>query len=270
MVGDGVNDILALKEADTSIAMASGSEATRNVSHLVLLDSSFASMPKVVSEGRRVINNVQSVAILFLTKTIFSIILTFVVLFLGKPYPITPSQLFIIDFLGIGIPAFFISLQPNNALVKGNFLKNVLKTATPGALAIVTQVFLIITFFNHRLGFTPFEQNALVVITASFTSLVVLYRLLKPFNVFRRTLFFILFSVALFAVLFLPEFFEFNSLIPYYIRMGNIEVNRLSFSSFVLLLLMLRSSAILIDIYRKVPYWLKEGSSWALRKLSGI
>lgn len=270
MVGDGVNDILALKEADTSIAMASGSEATRNVSHLVLMDSSFASMPKVVSEGRRVINNVQSVAILFLTKTIFSIILTFVVLFLGKPYPITPSQLFIIDFLGIGIPAFFISLQPNDALVKGTFLKNVLKTALPGALAIVTQVFLIITFFDKRLGFTPFEQNALVVITASFTSMVVLFRLLKPFNVFRRTLFFVLFSVGLFAVLFLPEFFEFNSLIPYYIRMGNIEVNRLSFSSFVLLLLLLRSSAILIDIFRKVPYWLKEGSSWALKKLSGI
>lgn len=270
MVGDGVNDILALKEADTSIAMASGSEATRNVSHLVLMDSSFASMPKVVSEGRRVINNVQSVAILFLTKTIFSIILAFVVLFLKEPYPITPSQLFIIDFLGIGIPAFFISLQPNDTLVKGTFLKNVLKTALPGALAIVTQVFLIITFFNNRLNFTPFEQNALVVITASFTSMVVLYRLLKPFNVFRRTLFFILFSVGLFAVLFLPEFFEFNSLTPYNIRMGRIEVNRLSFSSFVLLLLLLRSSAFLIDIFKKVPYWLKEAASWAFKKLSGI
>ncbi len=270
MVGDGVNDILALKEADTSIAMASGSEATRNVSHLVLLDSSFSSMPKVVNEGRRVINNIQNVATLFLTKTIFSIMLTIVILLLAKPYPITPSQLFLIDFLAIGFPAFFISLQPNNEIVKGTFMKNVLKAAFPGAITIVVQVLLIITFFNNRLSFSALDQSALVVITASFTSMVVLYRLLLPFNVYRRTLFFVLFLVVIFSVLFLPEFFEFSAIIPYYIRMGKIEVTNMSFNLFLLLLLMVRSSNIFINIFRRMPGWLSKAFSWSFKKLSGI
>ena len=109
MTGDGVNDILALKEADTSIAMASGSEAARNVSHLVLMDSNFSSMPKVVNEGRRVINNVQRVAILFLTKTIFSFMLSIIAILSKGSYPITTSQLFMIDFLVIGIPSFILA-----------------------------------------------------------------------------------------------------------------------------------------------------------------
>lgn len=270
MVGDGVNDILALKEADASIAMASGSEATRNVSHLVLLDSSFSSMPKVVAEGRRVINNVQNVAIIFLTKTIFSMLLTLIVLLINVSYPLKPSQLFIIDFLAIGFPSFFISLQPNNQLVKGTFLKNVLKKATPGALAMVLQAVLIITYFQNRLNFTPLEQNALVVITVSFTAMVVLYRTLKPFNTYRRTLFVVLFSIGTAAIILLPEFFNFSFLTKYYIRMGSNEIERLSFSSLTLLMLMLMSSPLLIDLFRKGPYWLKRGTSLTFKKLGEL
>jgi cation-transporting ATPase E len=270
MVGDGVNDILALKEADASIAMASGSEATRNVSHLVLLDSSFSSMPKVVSEGRRVINNVQNVATIFLTKTIFSMLLTLIVLALNVTYPLTPSQLFIIDFLAIGIPSFFISLQPNNKLVKGTFLKNVLKSATPGAFAMVAQVVLIITYLDYKLNLSILEQNALVVITASFTAMVVLYRTLKPLNTYRRTLFIVMFTIATLAVFLLPEFFNFSALTPFYIRMGMAEVELISFSCATLLLVMLLSSPILINLFEKVPHWIKVGTSWILRKLTGI
>lgn len=270
MVGDGVNDILALKEADASIAMASGSEATRNVSHLVLLDSSFSSMPKVVSEGRRVINNVQNVATIFLTKTIFSMLLTLIVLALNVTYPLTPSQLFIIDFLAIGIPSFFISLQPNNKLVKGTFLKNVLKSATPGAFAMVAQVVLIITYLGYKLNLSILEQNALVVITASFTAMVVLYRTLKPLNTYRRTLFIVMFTIATLAVFLLPEFFNFSALTPFYIRMGMAEVELISFSCATLLLVMLLSSPILINLFEKVPHWIKVGTSWILRKLTGI
>ena len=134
MTGDGVNDILALKEADTSVAMASGSEAARNVSHLVLLDSNFSSMPKVVSEGRRVINNVQKVAVLFLTKNIFTLLLIIIAIARRGVYPIQPSQLILIDYLVIGIPALILALESNNKRVEGNFLLNVIKKSLPGAL----------------------------------------------------------------------------------------------------------------------------------------
>ena len=137
MTGDGVNDILALKEADCSIAMASGSEAARNVSHLVLVDSNFSSMPKVVQEGRRVINNIQRVATLFLTKTIFSFLLALTIIFsayvldVKMAFPIELNQLMIIDFLAVGIPAFFLALESNNNVIRGNFLLNVLKKGFP-------------------------------------------------------------------------------------------------------------------------------------------
>ena len=137
MTGDGVNDILALKEADCSIAIASGSEAARNVSHLVLLDSNFGSMPKVVAEGRRVINNVTSVAALYLTKTIFSLLLAIQAMISGGVYPISTNQLILIDFLAIGLPSFVLALEPNNREVQGKFLFNVLKGALPGALTIL-------------------------------------------------------------------------------------------------------------------------------------
>lgn len=270
MVGDGVNDILALREADTSVAMASGSEAARNASHLVLLDSNFSSMPKVVNEGRRVINNVQKVAVLFLTKTIFSILLTILVLIFQKPYPLTTSQMIIIENLAIGIPAFFLSLEPNNSIVKGNFLNNILKTAMPGALALVTQAFFVITIFNKQMNFSLFEQNTLLVVSLSFTSMVVLYRLLKPFNIIRKLLYTALFSIGLFIVLFLPEFFETNALIPFYIRTGTVEIQRLNFNVAVILLLLLQSSVLLINFYSKIPFWIKEGFAKALKKLSSV
>src|SRR5690554_2559243 len=135
MTGDGVNDILALKEADCSIAMASGSEATRYVSHLVLMDSNFSSMPRVVQEGRRVINNIQKTSTLFLVKTIFSILLAILYIILGlqngnikMSYPFAARHLYMIEWFAIGIPATFLALQPNREIVKGKFLSNVLKS----------------------------------------------------------------------------------------------------------------------------------------------
>ena len=270
MVGDGVNDILALREADTSIAMASGSEAARNASHLVLLDSDFSSMPKVVNEGRRVINNIQKVAVLFLTKTIFSIFLTLIVLMANKSYPITPSQLFMIDFLVIGIPAFILSLQPNHDIVRGKFLPNVLKRAMPGALAIVLQIGIVMLYFANRMSLTLREQSTIIVITATFTALIVLYRSLKPFNTLRRVLFIIMFSTSFLAVVLLPEFFEFSALFPVYISTTGSVIDRLPFDNVLLLILLLQSSSFIIDFFAKFPGWIKRGASHALKKLSGI
>ncbi len=216
MTGDGVNDILALKEADCSIAMASGSEAARNVSHLVLVDSNFSSMPKVVNEGRRVINNVEHVATLFLTKTLFSTILLAFSLMMGVKYPIIPKQLMIIDFLVIAIPSFVLALEPNNSLVQGHFLKKVLKTAFPGALSVLIS-FLIVTLLTVPLeiGVVPdgasldlikyieSESSTIIVLSATFICLMVLFRVCRPFNLLRSVLFvsmFALFGVAYFIM----------------------------------------------------------------------
>jgi len=210
MTGDGVNDILALKEADTSIAMASGSEAARNVSHLVLMDSNFSSMPKVVNEGRRVINNVQRVAILFLTKTIFSFMLSMVAILSRGIYPITPSQLSMIDLLVIGLPSFFLALEPNTNQVRGRFLLNVLKRALPGALVVVINV-LIIFALTPILQIDKTQSSTLIVISATFTAMMVLLRVLRPMNMVRTILFVVMFTAFIAATIFAPDFFEFNS-----------------------------------------------------------
>jgi len=213
MTGDGVNDILALKEADTSIAMASGSEAARNVSHLVLLDSNFSSMPKVVSEGRRVINNVQRVSTLFLTKTIFSFLLAIVAIIRKGVYPIQPNQLILIDYLVIGIPSFFIALEPNNRLVVGKFLWNILKAALPGALVVMINS-LIIFAFQAPLAMSDKITETLVVISATVVSLTVLFRVSTPFNKMRRILFILMVAAFIFGIFFMPNFFQFVPIVP--------------------------------------------------------
>lgn len=219
MTGDGVNDILALKEADCSVAMASGSEAARNVSHLVLLDSNFSSMPKVVQEGRRVVNNVQKVATLFLSKTIFSFLLSLVILSMNymfnRPikFPIASNQLIIIELLAIGIPAFFLALEPNNNIIKGNFLGNVLKKALPGALVIVISI-LTIYSFEASLSLTN-KISTMSTIVATFASLMVLYRVCKPFTTSRRVLFgsmFVLYLMCIFIKPLSTGMFEFAKL----------------------------------------------------------
>lgn len=193
MTGDGVNDILALKEADISIAMASGSEATRYVSHLVLIDSKFSSMPKVVKEGRRVINNIQMTSTLFLVKTVFSVLLTIMFLALGALYPFEPIQLIMIEYFAIGIPAFFLALQPNDAPVKGKFIINVLKTTLPAALVV-----LIMNLLIHYI--TPLYNDVnnkelislfttMSILTTTSISMMVLFKVSRPFNWYRRILF---------------------------------------------------------------------------------
>lgn len=209
MTGDGVNDILALKEADCSIAIASGSEAARNVSHLVLLDSNFNSMPKVVQEGRRVISNVAKVAKLYLTKTIFSLLLTIVALIQGS-YPISTNQLLMIDFLCIGLPSVILVLEPNNEMAPKNFLSTIIKSALPGAIVIVIQSILVF-LLQSSLDMSSRVTSTIICITATFTCMMVLYETCKPFNnSIRKWLFGGCFSVFVFATLLMPSFFDFS------------------------------------------------------------
>lgn len=194
MTGDGVNDILALKEADISIAMASGSEATRYVSHLVLVDSQFASMPKVVKEGRRVINNIQMTSTLFLVKTCFSVLLTIMFLIIGGLYPFEPVQLSMIEIFAIGVPSFFLALQSNNKPVKGKFISNVLKTTLPAAFVVLIMN-VIIYYITPILNPTLTRPDSLrlyttiSILTTTSICLMVLFKVSRPFNWFRRILF---------------------------------------------------------------------------------
>lgn len=206
MTGDGVNDILALKEADCSIAVASGSEAARNVSHLVLLDSNFDSMPSVVAEGRRVINNVTSVASLFLTKTIFSLFLAIQALQTGT-YPISTNQLILIDTLAIGLPSLVLVMEPNNNPVTGKFLKNVIRKALPGALVILG-ISLITFAFADSLGFDNITLSSIIVIAATHICLMVLFKACKPFNTLRKFLCGFCYSAFVFFIVAMPSFLE--------------------------------------------------------------
>ena len=188
MTGDGVNDVMALKEADCSIAMAQGSEAAKNIANLVLLDSNFSHLPDIVNEGRRVINNIQRTASLFLVKTSFSVILGFLTLFFIPIYPFEPIQLTLISTVSIGIPSFFLALEPNHERVRGNFLRNVFSKALPGALCVVLSVF----YVYALTAIEPLSQeviSTLCVILAGCSSLAVLFRISRPFNMNRRIIF---------------------------------------------------------------------------------
>lgn len=188
MTGDGVNDVLALKEADCSIAMASGSDAARTVSNLVLLDSNFASMPQVVKEGRRSINNLQRSASLFLQKTIYSTVLGVLFIFLSASYPFEPIQLTFISSITIGIPSFILALEPNNERISGSFLANVLKKSFPSALTMILGV-LFLMLFKGPLNLTNPQVSTLSVIVAFAVGFMLMFKLCLPFNALRGALF---------------------------------------------------------------------------------
>ena len=181
MTGDGVNDVLALKDADCGIAMASGSDAACHAAHLVLMDSDFSSMPRVVAEGRRVINNIERAAALFLVKNIFSFFLTVILLFAPLPYPLTPIQLTMISAFTIGIPSFFLALEPNESLIKGRFMYNVLSKAFPGGLTNVAAV-LAVSIVSTLFGFSTEVMNTMAGIAVGFVGILVLAQICMPFD----------------------------------------------------------------------------------------
>ena len=179
--------------------MASGSEAARYVSHLVLMDSNFSSMPKVVQEGRRVINNIQKTSTLYLVKTFFSIILTIMYIILGMQegpirmsYPFSAKNLYLIEWFAIGIPSFFLALQPNRAIVQGKFLPNVIKSVVPGALTVVL-LHLLLNFIRIMPGFENLHANdavftTILTIVTTAVMILVLYQSSQPFNWLRKSI----------------------------------------------------------------------------------
>ncbi|MEG1825992.1 MAG: cation-translocating P-type ATPase [Gordonibacter sp.] len=188
MTGDGVNDTLALKQADCSVAMAAGSDAARNVAQLVLVDNDFASMPKVVAEGRRSINNLQRSASLFLVKTLLSMSLAVLFIFLPWQYPFQPIQMTLISAFTIGLPSFVLALEPNKDRIRGRFLENVIVKSLPGALCAVLNVVAVNVIGYTSLGLDYSQVSTLCVLLTAWVGFLLIVRLSIPFTPLRAAL----------------------------------------------------------------------------------
>ena len=211
MTGDGVNDILAMKKADCSIAMESGNDATKQIAQVVLLDSDFSHMPHIVAEGRRVVNNIQRSASLFLVKNIFSILLALTSTIFAFTYPLQASQMSLISGFTIGIPGFLLALEPNKERIRGRFLEVVLKNALPAAIVDYLAV-LVAVYCGRWLGLSHKEISTSSIVLLAVVGFIIIYKLIKPLN--RTKLAIILLSILgmSLAAVFLPTIFNLASL----------------------------------------------------------
>lgn len=213
MTGDGVNDILAMKEADCSIAMASGSDATAHAAQVVLLESDFSKMPQVVMEGRRVVNNIERSSSLFLVKNIFSFLMSIFAVIFSLTYPLQPSQITLISLFTIGLPSFFLALEQNKQRIQGNFLLNVLGKAIPGGITDMLIVgALVVCGTIFKLSPTDISTTAtLLLIVVGF---MVLFKISSPMNRFRQIIFCSSFAGMLIFSLFFSKLFSLTKISP--------------------------------------------------------
>lgn len=215
MTGDGVNDVLSLKEADCSIAMNSGSDAARNVSKLVLLNSDFEAMPSIVLEGRQTVNNIERSATLFLTKTMYASLLLILFLFINRSYPFEPIHLTLTSVVAIGIPSFVLALESNKNRIKGNFFTNVFSKAFPFSVTIVLNI-ISIMILTRIFNSTKLETSTLCVIMNAYVSFLLLFRISRPFNRLKLTLFISMILIFIIEVIFFKDLF---SLAPFNLKM---------------------------------------------------
>lgn len=214
MTGDGVNDILALKRSDCSIALASGADAARNVSHIVLLDNNFDHLPEIVGEGRRVVNNLQRTSSIFLVKTLFAMILTFVFTLASIiekdnniAFPFSTMNMYPWEIVAIGYAAFFLALQPNNEIIKGKFLENIFKKSLPAAAMMISSVLIVFGFHmldKYQLAYFGLDSFTITTYIAAIVfnvlSVVALYRIASPLDRYRKIVVFCI-GIGVFAIL---------------------------------------------------------------------
>ena len=221
MAGDGVNDVLALKEADCSIAMASGSEAASNAAQIVLLDSDFARMPSVVLEGRRVVNNILRSASLFLVKNLFSMLMTLFTFVAVSKYPLYPTQLSFLGTFTIGTPAFLLAMQPDKSRIEGHFLTNVVLLALPAALTD----FILLAVLNvagNCAGIGHEQLSTMCIMILLAVGMAALIRICMPLDKIRTGICILMASGAVFSVLFLRPLFALYPLSPVWVMVTGI------------------------------------------------
>lgn len=207
MTGDGVNDVLALRDADCSVAMASGSDAAAQAAQLVLLESDFSRMPDVVTEGRRVVNNLERSGSLFLVKNVFSIMTAIVAIVLSLTYPLVPSQISLVSMFTIGIPAFLLSQAPNHDLIRGKFVSNILRRSTPGGITDFILVALM-GLMGSIFSLSTEEIGTCATILLAVVGLQMIYRVTKkPFNWYKRSIIILCVAGMIFSFIFLPWLF---------------------------------------------------------------
>lgn len=229
MVGDGVNDVLAIKEADCGIAMANGADAAKHSAHIVLLDSQFSSMKEIFKEGRTIVANIEKVSALYLTKTIYSTGLSLIFSLIGKAYPFTPFQLSIISGFAIGYPSFFITLEKDVAMQSKGFLRHVLNTALPCGLSIIFYVLLSL-FLTSTLQLDLKTFNTLSYYMCVIVSFIVLYKVCLPLNKYRKAIFSICSICVVIALIFLARYLSIYALFD----LHSILIVPLAISSFMI------------------------------------
>lgn len=206
MTGDGVNDVLALKDADCSIAMAAGSDAAAQASQLVLLDNDFSHMPEVVQEGRQVVNNMERSGSLFLVKNIFSLLLSLFTLFAGLSYPLRSSQISLISAFTIGVPGFFMSQLPNTNRISGNFLGNIIRKALPAAITNFI-VIASLVMYGEVFDVSSIDISTASAILMAIVGFMILYHIVKPMDKFRWAILWGCVGAMIFCLIFMHGFF---------------------------------------------------------------
>ncbi len=206
MIGDGVNDVLALKDADCGIAMAAGSDAAKQTAHIVLIDSNFSSLKDVVSEGRTVISNISRVSALYLTKTIYSLLLCVIFIILRKNYPFIPIQLSLIGGLAIGVPSFLLAFEHHEEVIAKGFKKQVLSISLPAAI-LMTVLLVVAAFLKAPLGIGSTLASTINLIIGAAVSFMVLIRVCRPMTRLRFIMCIVLISLFVISILIAPKFF---------------------------------------------------------------
>lgn len=235
-IGDGVNDILALKESDCGIALASGISAARSVSEVVLTDSDFSILPGIVNEGRRVVNNIERVASMYLVKTTYSFLLSLLCIFLNHEYPFYPIQLSLISAICVGIPSFFLAIEPNYTKVKKGFLVKVFRNALPSGICVFINIFfLIMIAYIFKIDFDVFR--IVVVATTGYINLRLLYNISKPLSLIRKILVYSCF-IAFYGLLII-----FRDLLL---------INKISFISFLFIALLIFADIYLTEFFENI------------------
>ena len=238
MTGDGVNDVLALKEADCSIAMAEGSDAAKNIANVVLLDSNFAAMPEIVNQGRRVVNNIRTAASMFLIKTIFSVLLSLITIFFGDSYPFEPIQMSLISACAVGIPTFLLAQENNYEKIDHTFLRHVFMNAFPAAVTITGCVFSVMLVCQNVYHSNAMLNTACVLVTG-WNYMAALKTVYAPLNTYRKV---IIYSMQVI-------FFGAAVVLQNLLTLGSLE-----FGMIILVFLLMTFSPILIDV---ITAWIR-------------